>query len=341
MAATTQTSTQGGYNLEFVETLPSHFICLICSFVAKHPYKTRCCGKIYCKSCLEHLRNKSEMCPNCHEISTSISAQKSHSQILELRVRCTNASRGCTWLGRVRELEGHCYECPKEVVRCEYYEIGCRTKLLREEQDEHKRENLSSHFGCALETVLILRKSQSELRKEVQEIRQTYQPRTPVAVFKMSNFSQYKAANKCWYSPSFLSHPGGYKMCLRVDANGIGPFQGTYVSVFVCLMQGENDSSLIWPFRGRVTVQLLNQIRDGDHCRGLVEFESDACDECNSRVTCVVSGTGRGWPQFVPQSTLGFNSKTNSQYVKEDSLYFRMSKVDVHPLNKPWLSCTA
>ena len=38
--------------------------------------------------------------------------------------------------------------------------------------------------------------------------------------------------------------------------------QGTHVSVFTCLMRGEFDSHLKWPFRGDITIQLLNQLED-------------------------------------------------------------------------------
>ena len=40
-------------------------------------------------------------------------------------------------------------------------------------------------------------------------------------------------------SPHFCTHPGGYKMCVRVDANGFGSATGTYVSVYAYLMKGK------------------------------------------------------------------------------------------------------
>ena len=51
-------------------------------------------------------------------------------------------------------------------------------------------------------------------------------------------------------------------MCLEVYANGIADGKGTHVSVVACLMKGDNDDSLSWPFTGSVTFELLNQLED-------------------------------------------------------------------------------
>ena len=54
-------------------------------------------------------------------------------------------------------------------------------------------------------------------------------------------------------------------MCLNVDANGYGDGKDTHVSVFTFLMRGEFDSHLKWPFRGTITIQLVNQLEDKEH----------------------------------------------------------------------------
>ncbi len=335
----------GGYNLEFVEMLPPEVICLICSFVVRKPHRMKCCGKVYCKICLDNLTKKSDRCPNCQEGAIDVSSttydEKSHEKVIELKVRCRNASKGCNWLGKLKELDQHCtQECSRQVVRCRYYDAGCKVKMAREEQEDHIDGDLQHHFSCALETVLKLRRSQRELRTELYKVKEAFQPRTPLAVFKMTDFSKHRASDTCWYSPSFLSHASGYKLCLRIDPNGVVASENTYMSVFLCLMQGENDSTLNWPFRGRITVELLNQLQDGSHHRGMIEFESEQYEECNSRVTCVVSGSGRGWPQFASHTNLEYNPKAERQYLKDDCLYFRIPRIDVHESNKPWLICT-
>lgn len=65
-----------------------------------------------------------------------------------------------------------------------------------------------------------------------------------------------------WFSEPFYSHPGGYKMCLSVYANGTGQGSGTHVSVFAHIMRGEYDDELSWPYRGTVTVSLVMEDED-------------------------------------------------------------------------------
>ena len=67
----------------------------------------------------------------------------------------------------------------------------------------------------------------------------------------------------------------GYKMCLNVSANGDDDSKGTHVSsvsVFIHLMHGEFDDNLKWPFWGKITLQLLNQIEDTGHRTEILDF---------------------------------------------------------------------
>ena len=64
------------------------------------------------------------------------------------------------------------------------------------------------------------------------------------------------------------NNTGGYKMCLSIDANGWGDSKGTHVGVAVNMMMGEFDSHLKWPFKGEITVELVNQKEGGEKCEG-------------------------------------------------------------------------
>ena len=65
-------------------------------------------------------------------------------------------------------------------------------------------------------------------------------------IFQMVNYSEYKRSGKTWYSPPFYV-AGGYKMCLAIQASGIGSGHGLFMSVSLCLMRGEFDDELPWP----------------------------------------------------------------------------------------------
>ena len=122
----------------------------------------------------------------------------------------------------------------------------------------------------------------------------------------MDELRKHKSKGDVWYSPPFYSHLGGYKMCLKVYANGIGKGEGTHVSVFVHLMKGVSDDTLKWPFCGDVTVQLrqiqcvhLNRthvrvIRMNQSSVGLIEPRQRPIGERNEiglGIKCYISHT--------------------------------------------------
>ena len=42
-----------GYDHLFVDSPPDELLCLICMLTARDPQQSTCCGKVYCKVCLE------------------------------------------------------------------------------------------------------------------------------------------------------------------------------------------------------------------------------------------------------------------------------------------------
>ncbi len=125
-------------------------------------------------------------------------------------------------------------------------------------------------------------------------------------------------------------------MCLRVDANGEGDTKGTHVSVFACLMKGDHDDTLTWPFTGSVTFELLNQLEDKNHHRKTTTFPANA--EASQRVLDSERGIGYGKPAFITFDDLDYDASANTQYLKDDTLVFRVSAEA--PDHKPWLECT-
>ena len=146
--------------------------------------------------------------------------------------------------------------------------------------------------------------------------------------FTMREFEVHEDNNSEWYSPSFYTHPRGYRMCLKVYADGFGIGIQTHVSVFVCLMRGEWDNYLKWPFRGDVTIQLLNQIEDKGHHEKSLAFTNDTPDRCTARVTVGECAESWGWLQFISHCALNYDK--NCQYLKYDNLHFRINKVKLN-----------
>ncbi len=370
-----------------------------------------CCGRIYCKACLEEYRKYTNSdsgklhCPNCRKATYSFHNRRGSRNIKCLRVKCSNVECGCTWEGELLYLKKHVSECPyarvtcpnkcaenvfrlelrkhtenecplrryrcpdcgacstyrkivtkhssecpealvpcpnecgftaivrrsiashlaicpNEKVSCTYSEIGCSEKILRKTVLQHESEGIQQHLRLATAAIAQLKQ--------------------PIAVFWMREFTYHKANSKWWYSTGFYTHPGGYKLCLGVAAKGNGDGTSTYISAYIYRMKGENDDSLIWPFRGQVTFELLNQLQDSEHYIRTVPFDFHCSNEFNGRVLKGErSSQGWGINRFLPHRSLGYNKGAHVLYLKDDSLYFRVSSIQVYASNKPWLSCTS
>ena len=60
----------GGYEFDFVASLPDRMQCNICHLPSRDPYLSVCCGHLFCKSCLDKLKHpqtNNNACPVCHD----------------------------------------------------------------------------------------------------------------------------------------------------------------------------------------------------------------------------------------------------------------------------------
>lgn len=116
-------------------------------------------------------------------------------------------------------------------------------------------------------------------------------------------------------------------MYLSVNANGHGRGKGTHVSVFAYLMRGEFDNHVKLPFRGHVTVSLLNWLEVNKHTTRTITFTNN---KSTSEATDEEQAGGRGYSTFIAHSDLKYSSIKNSQYLKYDCLHFRIAHVELN-----------
>ena len=163
-----------------------------------------------------------------------------------------------------------------------------------------------------------------------------------VCEFTLTEFTKRKQFNNEYCSQSFYSHPNGYKLCLRVDANGSGNGKGTHVSIFASLMKGDYDNNLQWPFEGDIVVELLNWRENNNHYCGdtfCLNKNYDSDGRLTSRVTEGEYALLRvGHTSFITHSSLFYNPDTNTEYLQDDCLHLRV--VDVAVYSTPLLSKT-
>ena len=178
---------------------------------------------------------------------------------------------GCGAVPSRKSLDKHLDKCPEQLIHCKFSILGCDVELPRKEMsrhiatsEEHSTDFLLQHVMkltvlvsqlCAKSGVPMSLEQKTWLQNKVLR-----KEPLPPWVFRMEEFQEKKENNLHWYSDIVYSHFGGYKMCLIVRANGEGHAKGTHVSVYICLMRGDNDGNLKWPFKGISRVSLLNQL---------------------------------------------------------------------------------
>ena len=89
-----------------------------------------------------------------------------------------------------------------------------------------------------------------------------------VCDFTLTEFTKRKQFGNEYFSPPFYSHPHGYKLCLRVYANGHGEGKDTHISIFVSLMRGEEWSRQLHQPLSDVSSRLGGTLCLCQDCRG-------------------------------------------------------------------------
>ena len=248
------------------------------------------------------------------------------------------------------EMEAHLKVCPEQEVPCDHAVLGCRERMKRGLLAEHMATQKDQHLRAALATITQLQatvqRQQDQLRSfGVDEhdavsapwlVNTSLYPAAPwVVVVENFTLKKREGADAFIYSKPFYSSVGGYKFCLKVYPNGMGSGHGSHLSVYLCLMRGENDDQLAWPFDGSVTVTLLNQQQDGHHHSLLLWDRKVVPPDIKKRVTHgSIASYGRGISRFFPHKDLIQDLVQDTQYLSNDTLYFR-TEVTLPPSPPP------
>ena len=142
------------------------------------------------------------------------------------------------------------------------------------------------------------------------------------AQFTIPEYSKRKQFDNEYCSPPFTTNPRGYRLCLRVFANGAGSGKGSHLSIYVYIMKGQHDDRLQWPFTGTIIIELLNWLEDKEHFKGTLPIDTN---NDFVRVTEGEYGHHFGYPQFISQSSL--ISSTNTQYLYQDCIRVRVQAI--------------
>ncbi len=278
------------------------------------------------KDLQDHLKedcpNRDYTCQYCGEEGIYATITQVHDKICQNKILpCTNT--GCPETMQRQHIAQHVRsECEHTVIACKHKSTGCETELKRRDMAAHELDE-KLHFHMAINTITQLKDIITQLKDNSDIVLKQGEPMN----IRFVDYQERKESKKQFTSPFFYtSH--GYHMALKVSANGYGDGEGTHVSVYVAVVKGKCDLHLSWPLLGSVTVTLLNQLDDKSH-RIMIVFPTSKQD---TRV-----GSNWGY-HMISHSALGYYLAKKTQYLKDNTLYFRVL-VEVED-NKPWLQST-
>ena len=287
-------------------------------------------------------------CQHCGQSSTFDDVTGKHWPVCRsFPLSCPN---NCGATVQRQEVEQHVsQDCPLTVIECDFKAVGCEVRLARRDMPSHISANLTGHMTCMQQIIATANKEVQDLQaritaqeksisstnKIMQDLlgRVASQERTiqslqsrvrrptvclPPTTFTLSYFQWHKQANMVWHSPPFYSHPRGYRMCLEVYPNGHGKGASTHVSIYLCIMSGPFDNWLKWPFKGEVSIQLLNQLEDSKHKRITIPYTgNEKADRVTGRE---ISSIGWGFSEVLPHSSLALNTTRSTEFLLRDML---------------------
>ena len=300
------------------------------------------CGEMCVRGLVqEHEQNECSKrlyrCTLCNDYeSTYEDYSENHVSTCPLRIM--SCSNGCGEVVFYKDLVQHLSEdCPLETLACSFDYAGCEARVLRKDMSLHMSENVSTHMSLMAlhhqkESQLFkaqiqeLQKENSGLKRELkqltidQQLMEAHSKVVPVRLV-FNNFSSRMINFKEWVSRQFYTHFKGYSLRLVVDPNGHMDETQGYVSVYIELICGKFDDALSWPFHHSVTVELVDQDGEVDSCVGIIPF-NEAPIEHAQRVMEGSRNKDWGIKKFISHSDL------NSKYLKNDSLVFKIPRVD-------------
>ena len=92
-------------------------------------------------------------------------------------------------------------------------------------------------------------------------------------------------------------------------------------------MRGPFDDHLKWPFRGVITIQIVNQAGDHDHFKKIIPYTDKTQDIYAGRVTGSERGNGWGFHKLLPHADLHYNAARKTQYLKNSHLIVHVVKI--------------
>jgi len=174
-------------------------------------------------------------------------------------------------------------DCPLTIVACPHAQIGCTAKVQRRMVEFHLQSAIEGHLDLACKklnnTEIQLSSTQTQLKNTQEELKETKRNLEDkvntlenrlvqfpgVHTWKIIGFSEIMKKAKSGEETEIKSAPfydHGYKFRLSLNPNGSAGAKDTHLAIYFCIMKGEFDALLSWPFQKKVTFTLVDQQED-------------------------------------------------------------------------------
>ena len=151
------------------------------------------CGDIVQRRLLKHhmeseCRYRNVTCQHCHVKGDHCFIEGKHEdECPKFSLLCPN---DCEVVNVTREELDKC--SPPESIECEYYDMGCKTKIARKDIKEHNRENVEEHLcmlKCELartkKDLVLAQKDAATAEKRMVDLQKEFQEQTMTAEKKL------------------------------------------------------------------------------------------------------------------------------------------------------------
>ena len=213
--------------------------------------------------------------------------------------------------------------------------------MLQADIDSHIESEMRLHLDFVIvklrDTEEDLRNTEEELRDTEEELRNTKQlvkkleeridaleNKTGVYLWKIRGFheilQQAKAGKTVVIkSAPFYTSEFGYKVRMCLYPNGDGKAKNSHLSIFICIMKGDHDSILQWPFSKQVTFTLIDPKESPEDRKNIsLTLQKQGKGDWNSRPNTDENSESMGFPLFVSHDKL-----MESGYILDDSIFIK------------------
>ena len=272
---------------------------------------------------LSDCSKRSYVCEYCGYFNSFDIITEQHYPACEMfPVECPNTCfvENLKRLGLVSHLEE---QCPLQVIQCPFTSVGCTVQLPRREMEEHEKIAVHQHLRMTMSIVMQLKEPPASAIVATTAKQLEYVINLPPVEVTITDFMKKKECNVEWISPVFYSHPDGYKLCLVVYPNGISNGKGTHISIYVGFLSEILDSKENWhAVDFDIYVHMLNWRKDDGHHEESLSFNGKGYRTSREGIELSPMRSS-----FIPHSSLSYNSTTNTEYLQNDCVRLRVSKV--------------